>query len=52
LISSASHMWYQPVNIGDGPLEYLMVHEPSYDASEELELTKDDCASEWGFRFE
>ena len=52
LISSACHMWYQPVNTGDGPLEYLMVHEPSYDASEELELAKDECPSEWGFRFE
>lgn len=52
LISSADHMWYQPINTGNGPLEYLMVHEPSYEKSEELELAKDDCAPEWGFQFE
>jgi mannose-6-phosphate isomerase-like protein (cupin superfamily) len=52
LISSADHMWYQPINTGDGPLEYLMAHEPSYEAAEELELAKEDSAPEWGFRFE
>jgi hypothetical protein len=51
MLAIPTHLWYQPINTGDANLEYFMIHEPAFDASELLVLDRDECRKEWQFEF-
>lgn len=51
MIAIPTHLWYQPRNTGTEALEYFMIHDPAFDASELLILEKEECRKEWAFEF-
>jgi|SRR5579859_3073959 len=50
-VSIPLHLWYQPINTGDCPLQYFMIHEPTFDPSELLELERNECPPNWHFEY-
>jgi hypothetical protein len=51
MIAIPTHLWYQVINAGASALEYFMIHEPAFDASELLMLRSEDCPPEWAFEY-